>query len=184
MGGLGYGTIAVAFAVAVPIAGGDEPTALVAVAAPHLVEEPGVIDHQYSGDFHYFVGGGVAAFDCDGDGRSELYFAGGSEPAALYRNVSERGGALRLTVVPSPITDLTAVTGAYPLAIDDDEHVDLVVLRVGEDVILRGLGECRFERANEALALDGGNTWTVAFSATWEGANELPTLVFGDYLES
>ena len=184
MGGLGYGTIAVALAVAVPIAGGDEPTAPVAVAAPHFVEEPGVIDHQYSGDFQYFVGGGVAAFDCDGDGRSELYFAGGSEPAALYRNVSERGGALRLTVVPSPITDLTAVTGAYPLAIDDDEHVDLVVLRVGEDVILRGLGECRFERANEALALDGGNTWTVAFSATWEGANELPTLVFGDYLES
>ena len=58
------------------------------------------------------------------------------------------------------------------------------MLRVGEDVILRGLGDCRFERANEALGVDGGNTWTVAFSATWEGANELPTLAFGDYLEA
>jgi enediyne biosynthesis protein E4 len=184
MGGLGYSTIAVALAVAVPVEGGDAPTAPAALAAPRFVEETGAVEHRYSGDFQYFVGGGVAAIDCDDDGRSELYFAGGSEPAALYRNDSERGGALRLTVVPSPITDLTAVTGAYPFAIDDDEHVDLVVLRVGEDVILRGLGDCRFERANEALAVDGGNTWTVAFSATWEGANELPTLAFGDYLES
>ena len=26
------------------------------------------IDHVYGGDFAYFVGGGVAAFDCNGDG--------------------------------------------------------------------------------------------------------------------
>ena len=151
---------------------------------PRFVEEVGAIDHRYAGDFQYFVGGGVAAFDCDDDGRSELFFAGGSEPAALYHNDSERGGALRFTPVPSPVTDLTAVTGAYPLDIDSDGHIDLVVLRVGEDVILRGLGDCRFERANEALGVDGGDTWTVAFSATWEGDNELPTLAFGDYLEA
>ena len=72
--------------------------------------------------------------------------------------------------LPSPVTDLTAVTGAYPLDVDSDGHTDLAVLRVGEDVVLRGLGDCRFERANEALGLDGGDTWTVAFSATWEGA--------------
>ena len=45
--------------------------------------------------FEYFVGGGVAAFDCDDDGRADLFFAGGSEPAALYRNQSPVGGALR-----------------------------------------------------------------------------------------
>ena len=90
---------------------------------------------------------------------------------------------LRFTPLPSPVTDLTAVTGAYPLDIDSDGNTDLVVLRVGEDVVLRGLGDCRFERANEALGIDGGDTWTVAFSATWEGDNELPTLAFGDYLE-
>ena len=56
------------------------------------------------------------------------------------------------------------------------------MLRVGESVILRGLGDCRFERANEALGLDGGNAWTAAFSATWEGANTLPTLAFGRYV--
>ena len=70
----------------------------------------------------------------------------------------------------SPVTDLTAVTGAYPLDVDSDGHTDLAVLRVGEDVLLRGLGDCRFERANEALGFDGGDSWTVGFSATWEAA--------------
>jgi hypothetical protein len=159
----------------------DTPPAL---EPPRFVEESGAIDHRYAGDFQYFVGGGVAAFDCDGDGRSELYIAGGSEPAALYHNDSEQGGALRFTLMPSPETDLTAVTGAYPLDVDGDGNSDLVVVRVGEDVVLRGLGDCRFERANEALGIDGGDTWTVAFSATWEGDNALPTLAFGDYLEA
>ena len=112
----------------------------------------------------------------------DLFFAGGSGPAALYHNDSEPGGDLRFTQLRSPVTDLTAVTGAYPLDIDGDGHSELVVLRVGEDVVLRGLGDCRFERANESLGIDGGDTWTAAFSATWEGANALPTLAFGDYL--
>ena len=146
--------------------GADGPGA---ADAPHFVADSGGIDHRYEGDFQYFVGGGVAAFDCDDDGRSELFLAGGSAPAALYHNESPTGGALRFTPLPSPVTDLTAVTGAYPLDVDGDGHTDLAVLRVGEDVVLRGLGDCRFERANEALGIDGGDTWTVAFSATWEG---------------
>lgn len=153
-------------------------------AVPHFVDVTASagIDHRYAGGFEFFVGGGVAAFDCDDDGRPELYFAGGSEPAALYRNGSV-GGALHFTRRASAVTDLTAVTGAYPLDVDDDGLVDLAVLRVGEDVILRGRGECEFERANERLGIDGGDSWTVAFSATWESSNALPTLAFGDYLE-
>ena len=50
-------------------------------------------------------------------------------------------------------------------------------------MILRGRGDCEFERANESLGIDGGTSWTVAFSAMWEGSNELPTMAFGDYLE-
>jgi hypothetical protein len=177
--------IAATLAIGVPATvSTSPPDAPAALAPPRFVEEAGVIDHRYAGDFQYFVGGGVAAFDCDGDGRSELYLAGGSDPAALYHNDSEQGGALRFTALPSPATDLTAVTGAYPLDVDSDHHTDLVVLRVGEDVLLRGLGDCRFERANESLGIDGGDTWTVAFSAAWEADNTLPTLAFGDYLEA
>jgi hypothetical protein len=68
-----------------------------------------------TGGFDYAVGGGVAAFDCTSDGRSSLYFAGGSEPAALYRNDSPVGGPLRFTRIESPVTDLTGVMGAYPM---------------------------------------------------------------------
>jgi hypothetical protein len=173
---------AIALLAAGPIGPGDAATA---IAPPRFVEEAATagIAHVYDGDFTYFVGGGVAAFDCDADGRSDLYFAGGTERAALYRNESPVGGALRFASVPSPATDLTRVVGAYPIDIDGDGRVDLAVLRLGENVLLRGIGDCRFERANEAWAFDGGADWTAAFSAEWEGDARLPTLAFGNYLD-
>ncbi len=140
------------------------------------------IDHVYDGGFNFFVGGGVAVFDCDDDGRPDVYFAGGAGPAGLYRNESAPGGDLRFTAVGSPVTDLTDVTGAYPVDVDGDRITDLAVLRLGENVMLRGSGGCRFERANEAWSVDGGSEWTTAFGATWEGAAEWPTLVFGNYV--
>jgi len=159
-------------------------SAATAGESPRFVDETSSsgIDHIYDGEFEFFVGGGVAAFDCNDDGRAELYFAGGTEPAALYRNESAVGGALHFARQASPVTDLTAVTGAYPLDIDSDGHVDLAVLRRGGNVVLRGRGDCRFEDANEPLGVDGGDSWTAAFSATWEGSNVLPTLAFGNYL--
>jgi hypothetical protein len=156
-----------------------------AMAAPRFVEEAEAagIDHAYEGDFEFFVGGGVATFDCDADGRPDLYLAGGSGPAALYRNESTIGGALRFEQVADPVTDLTQVVGAYPLNVDGDARTDLAVLRFGENVLLRGLGDCRFERANEPWGFDGGDAWTAAFSATWERGASLPTLAFGNYLD-
>ena len=141
------------------------------------------IDHVYKGDFQFYTGGGVAAFDCDDDGLDELYFAGGSNSAALYHNDSKVGGSLRFSRLKDPATDLDSVTGAYPLDIDGDGTTDLVVLRYGENVLLRGLGNCRFERANETWSFAGGNEWTTAFSATWEGGAALPTLAIGNYVD-
>jgi hypothetical protein len=124
----------------------------------------------------------VAAFDCNDDGRDELYFAGGTSPAALYRNESPTSGALHFPALASPVTDLTDVTGAYPLDIDSDGNVDLAVLRRSGNVLLRGLGDCTFEDATSVLGIAPGTDWTVGFSATWEGSNTLPTLAFGSYL--
>jgi hypothetical protein len=155
-----------------------------AMTSPRFVEEATAagIQHVYQGDSNFFVGGGVAVLDCDDDGRADLYMAGGSAPAALYINRSPLGGALRFELAPDPQTDLIAVTGAYPVDVDGDGHLDLVVLRVGENILLRGLGGCRFERANEAWGFDGGGEWTAAFSAKWEGSSSLPTLAVGNYV--
>ena len=63
------------------------------------------------------------------------------------------GARLAFTPVGDAVTDVTGVTGAYPLDVDGDGHTDLAVLRVGETLMLRGLGGCRFERADETWGL-------------------------------
>ena len=141
------------------------------------------IDHVYTGGFQHFIGGGVAAFDCDQDHIPDLFLAGGEAPAALYRNVSEPGGKLMFAAADSPTTALTGVTGAYPLDVDGDTLIDLFVMRTGENVILRGTGGCAFERANERWGYDGSRSWTTAFAAHWFDPAAFPTLAVGNYTE-
>ncbi len=154
-----------------------------AAPAPVMVQES-VVDHVYDGDYEFYVGGGVAVFDCDADLQPELYLAGGVNEAGLYLNRSAVGGTLGFERLRSPVTDLTDVTGAYPLDVDSDGLVDLAVLRLGENVMLRGVGDCVFERANETWGVDGGDEWTTAFSATWREGETLPSLAFGNYRAS
>ncbi len=187
--------MALAVALASMALAGAIPPAVAArdaVQAPRFIDETassglqhvyryGSTDEVPEGGYEFAVGGGLAVFDCDDDGRPDLYLAGGSGRASLYRNESEPGGQLRFTRITDDATDLAQVSGAYPIDIDGDDVDDLVALRRGENVLLRGLGSCRFERANESLGLDPGADWTTAFSATWEVGADLPTLAFGNY---
>ena len=149
---------------------------------PRFVAETGGVDHIFEGEWEYMVGGGAAAFDCNEDGYPDLLMAGGSAPAKFYRNAAEQGGALAFEEMTSGL-ELDAVAGAYPLDVDGDGAVDIVLLRVGENVVMRGLGGCRFERANEAWGFDGGDAWSTAFSATWEAGQHWPTLAVGNYVD-
>ena len=188
-GGLVVGVLVVALVV-IGVVGfalgqgrGATPTA--ALGAPRFVDETAAagIDHVYDGGPTFAVGGGVAVFDCDDDGKPDVYLAGGSRPAALYRNDSPPGGALAFTRLSDPATDLTDVTGAYPIDIDGDGQIDLAVLRVGETVILRGLGGCRFERGERALGdLTPGRPRRRRSAPPGRAAAGLPTLAFGSYL--
>jgi hypothetical protein len=157
---------------------------LAAAPTPRFVDETASsgLAFTYDGPVELSVGGGVAVLDCDADGLPDLYLAGGAQPAGLFHNDTV-GGTLQFRRVADPVTDLTSVTGAYPIDVDGDGHVDLAVLRSGGNVVLRGLGRCRFERANEAWGLDGGSLDTMAFSATWEHGNGWPTIAFGNYLD-
>ena len=135
--------------------------------------------HVYSGGWEHFVGGGVAVMDCNGDARPDIFAAGGEDPARLFVNETADALAFAEGVLPP----LHGVTGAYPIDIDSDGAVDLAVLRVGENLLMRGDGACGFARANEDWGFDGGDAWSTAFSATWEPGRRWPTFVIGNYVD-
>jgi hypothetical protein len=134
-------------------------------------------EHIYSGGWEHFVGGGLAILDCNSDGRPDIFAAGGTSPAILIRN----DGNFRFTSAEIP--QMTGVTGAYPIDMDADGILDLFVLRVGQNQILKGLGNCTFTDATEAMGLPVDNQWSTAFTAWWEGDDTRPTLAIGNYVD-
>ncbi|WGH80135.1 CRTAC1 family protein [Jannaschia ovalis] len=154
--------------------------ALAALAAPAAADprfEPVAVPaHVYAGGWEHFVGGGVAVFDCDGDALPEIAAAGGTKPVTLLAN---RGG---MVFERAPLPEITGASGVYALDLDADGARDLMVLRVGPNVFLKGDGACGFAVHDFGLP-DGGAAWTTAFSATWEAGAPSPTLAFGNYVD-
>lgn len=136
-----------------------------------------VAEHVYDGGWEHFVGGGVAAFDCDGDALPELFAAGGASLAILFRNTS--AGVVSFEPETPAELALTGLTGAYPLDVDSDGLVDLALLSTSKNMLMRGLGDCRFA----LMDLPSADRWTTSFSATWEDGNVWPTLAFGNYVD-
>ena len=64
----------------------------------------------YKGDWQYMVGGGAAAFDCNGDQFPDLALAGGEGTASLFVNKSKQGGVLQFERATSGI-EFNGVTG-------------------------------------------------------------------------
>ena len=168
--------------VLLPLAAGSHAAEL--PATPRFIEETDSagLQSRFEGEFEFQVGGGVATFDCDGDGLPEVYVTAGVNKAKFYRNRSIRGGPIKLQEERSGL-ELTGANGAYPLDVDGDGNTDLVVLRVGEVQVFRGLGACKFERSTDKWALQSGNLWHSAFAATWERGQEWPTLAIGSYVD-
>ncbi len=177
---LSIGVALAAACLSVSIGAADAPSPSV----PRFVEETDASGFQsrFEGEGEFLVGGGVATFDCDGDGLPEVYVTAGVNRSKFYRNKSTRGGPIKLLEERSGL-ELTNANGAYPLDIDGDGITDLVVLRVGEVQVFRGLGACKFERANAAWNVVTSNAWHSAFSATWERGQSWPTLAFGTYTD-
>ncbi len=127
------------------------------------------------------MGGGVAAFDFDGDGDADLLFVnstwwpddprwstGKAPTAALYRNDTEPGGALRFT-------DVTAGSGLdvsfYGMGVacgdfDNDGRVDLFFTGVEGNRLFRNLGGGKFGDVTRDAGVGGpAGRWSTA--AAW-----------------
>lgn len=169
------GAVALLFALALP--------AMADPVMPVFTDETATsgFSTTFEGEWEYMVGGGVATFDCSGDRLPEVFLSGGAGPSALYLNRSAVGGPLAFEKTDAVTLD--AVLGAYPLDIDSDGVMDLVVLRQGPNRLLRGLGDCMFEDATEAWGFDGGEAWSTAFAAIWEKGQDWPTLAIGNYVD-
>lgn len=143
------------------------------------------ITHSYTGGWEFFVGGGAASFDCNGDRLPDLVMAGGASPTQFFVNESKAGGALAFKAIEIGLEpeDLTGVLGTYPLDIDNDRHMDLVLLRLGRNLVLKGGPDCQFEKANRAFGFDGGRAWSTGLSATWEKDSTFPTIAIGNYVD-
>ncbi|MCP3056107.1 FG-GAP-like repeat-containing protein [Aurantimonas marianensis] len=165
----------------------ENPTPSFAGDTPVFQEEAKAagIDHVYGGPWEFFVGGGGAAFDCNGDRFPDIFLAGGKGASAFYVNRSKAGGPLAFETIAQDLDpkDLANVTGAYPIDIDQDGREDLVLLRVGGNILLKGGPDCRFDKANFDWKFDGGRAWTTAFSAIVEPGGRFPTLAFGNYVD-
>jgi hypothetical protein len=133
--------------------------------------------HVYDGGWEHFVGGGVAVFDCNRDALPDIFAAGGENPAALIRN----DGGFAFSALDLP--EMRGVTGAYPIDMDGDGVMDLFVLRVGQNQVLRGLGDCAFEVATHKMGIPSDDGWSSAFTAWWEQGDERPTLAIGNYVD-
>ena len=164
--------------------GGTTPAA--ALPAPRFVEEarPPGSTTSYDGEFEFFVGGGVGGLRLRRRRALQTCISPAvSNPAALFRNESPIGGALRFTPLAGPGDGPGRRHRRLPARRGRRRgDATLPSCGVGENVLLRGLGDCRFERANEAWSFDGGDEWTTAFSATWEEGAAWPTLAFGNYV--
>ena len=157
---------------------------------PHFVDRSAALPVQqvYSGGWEHFVGGGVAILDCNEDGYPDIYAAGGDSPARLFVNTTAHPGDDLTFRLGDGVPALTGVTGAYPLDIDGDGWLDLMVLRVGRNVALKGGPGCRFTDATAKWGLEDHDQWTTAFSATWEkgpdgSPNRWPTIAIGNYVD-
>lgn len=147
-----------------------------ALASPQFQDLSSTLPpHVYAGGWEHFVGGGVAVFDCDGDGLPEILAAGGETPMLFLHN----GGEMAFAQADFP--QITGATGAYPLDMDGDGVLDLYILRAGPDRVLRGGPSCTFTDVTEDWQIPQEDRWTTAFTAWWEG--DRPTLAIGHYVD-
>ena len=109
--------------------------------------------HSYSGEWNHFVGGGVAVMDCNNDALPDIFAAGGTSPSKLFVNEAN------FKFSQKHIPEITGSTGAYPIDINADGYMDLFVLQLGPNILLKGGPDCSFSDATEEFNIPDTSQW-------------------------
>ena len=132
--------------------------------------------HSYSGEWNHFVGGGVAVMDCNNDALPDIFAAGGTSPSKLFVNEAN------FKFSQKHIPEITGSTGAYPIDINADGYMDLFVLQLGPNILLKGGPDCSFSDATEEFNIPDTSQWSTAFTAWWQN-DGLPFMAVGNYVD-
>src|SRR5205823_4148196 len=130
-----------------------------------------------AGQFHQIelMLGGVAAFDFDGDGCTDLFFTNGAAIPGLRKTGPEFHNRLYRNDCHGTFTDVTAKAGVagegYSIAaatadFDNDGLPDLFVAGVNTNILYRNLGNGKFQDVTAKAGLSGvdpkmGKMWSV-----------------------
>ena len=114
------------------------------------------------------MGGGVALFDCDNDGKLDIvtvtdstvdsYLRGGELMVTLYHQDTSPNGPLHFTDVTAA-SGLTAKGWGMGIAVgdyDNDGLPDIFVTGYGHNVLYHNLGGCKFEDVTAQKGMSGG----------------------------
>jgi len=123
------------------------------------------------------MGGGVAIFDCDNDGRpdilvvgdstTERYLHGGDPMVTLYHQNGHENEELHFsdTTITAGLTTRGWGMGVAVGDFDNDGLSDIYVTGYGHNVLYRNLGGCKFEDVTERARAAGGG---FSVGAAWE----------------
>ena len=114
--------------------------------------------------------GGVAAFDYNGDGLADVFFANGAALPSLQKESPKYWNRLFRNEGGTRFKDVTEEAGvagegysmgAAAADYDNDGHVDLFVAGVNRNILYHNLGNGRFEDVTEKAGIKSGQ-WAVA----------------------
>ena len=114
--------------------------------------------------------GGVAAFDYDNDGLTDIFFTNGAVVPSLEKNAPKYWNRLYRNEGAMKFRDVTAEAGVagagYSMGVatgdyDNDGRVDLFIAGVYRNLLYRNLGNGKFEDVTARAGI-GGGSWSVA----------------------
>jgi enediyne biosynthesis protein E4 len=113
--------------------------------------------------------GGIAAFDYDGDGLTDIYFANGAFVPSLEKNSPKYSNRLYRNLGGFKFKDVTLQAGvggagysmgAAAADYDNDGHIDLFVPGVGKNILYRNRGDGTFEDVTAKAGIKN-DSWSV-----------------------